>query len=156
MTAFPPAFDFPTEYKCFRVEDFSGKHGKLELEKDKCPIEVSGDHPDITVTQQCRALSQEVWDFKKEGGKEKPKTQISKNINYYLKWEAKKDCHDKPKQCFYACVNPICPPSPPYTLFDDTDDDKHEDWNCRFQEWWWTSKIIINFINTLITFNNSI
>jgi hypothetical protein len=41
-------------------------------------------------------------------------------------------------------------------LFDDKCDDEHEDWNYRFQEWWWTSKIIINFINTLITFNNSI
>ena len=57
VTAFPPAYDFPTEYKCYRVEDFVGKHGKLELVNEECPIETSGENPDIKVTQQCRALS---------------------------------------------------------------------------------------------------
>lgn len=50
VTAFPPAYDFPTEYKCYRVEDFSGKHGKLELLKDECPIEFKGNDPSVTVT----------------------------------------------------------------------------------------------------------
>ena len=49
VTAFPPAYDFPTEYKCYRVEDFSGKHGKLELLDDKCPIEFNGKDPSVNV-----------------------------------------------------------------------------------------------------------
>ena len=45
-----------------------------------------------------------------------------------MTWEGEKD--DNKVYCYYACVNPICPPSPPFTIFDDKKD--KDDENCHY------------------------